>query len=55
MAATDVRNRNLGGEPEKKEILRYPLDKIQETHDFLLISILDIDRGKNRSSDPREI
>ena len=55
MAATDVRNRNLGGEPEKKEILRYPLDKIQETHDFLLISILDIDRGKNKSGDPREI
>ena len=55
MAATDVRNRNLGGEPEKKEILRYPLDKIQETHDFLLISILDIDRGKNESSDPRKI
>tara|TARA_R100000805_G_scaffold12947_1_gene14548 strand:+ start:203 stop:1384 length:1182 start_codon:yes stop_codon:yes gene_type:complete len=38
-----------------KQPLRYPLDKIQETQDFLLISILDIDRGKNESSDPREI
>ena len=55
MAATDVRNRNLGGEPEKKEILRYPLDKIQETHDFLLISILDIDRSNNKSSNPINI
>ena len=61
MAASNTSTFNLGGEdgtfgipPETKpkEILRYPLDKIQETHDFLLISILDIDRSNNTSSNP---
>ena len=64
MAASNTSTFNLGGEdgtfgipPETKpkEILRYPLDKIQETHDFLLISIIDIDRNKNRTNDPRQI
>lgn len=38
-----------------KQPLRYPLDKIQETQDFLLISILDIDRSNNTSSNPINI
>ena len=38
-----------------KQPLRYPLDKIQETQDFLLISILDIDRSNNKSSNPINI
>ena len=64
MAASNTSTFNLGGEdgtfgipPETKpkEILRYPLDKIQETQDFLLISILDIDRSNNTSSNPINI
>ena len=64
MAASNTSTFNLGGEdgtfgipPETKpkEILRYPLDKIQETHDFLLISILDIDRNNNKTNAPGSI
>ena len=38
-----------------KQPLRYPLDKIQETQDFLLISILDIDRNNNKTNAPDNI
>ena len=38
-----------------KQPLRYPLDKIQETQDFLLISILDIDRSNNKTNAPGSI